>query len=355
VSAAPRKKTTRRRSGRPRPSSVVAASAGAGPKARPRARVKPKPRPKARPTAGAALPPTALEVARGAAGAGARGAGAACLAGGRLAGRGLAWTLRRAEVQRALAVGLAVASLVLASGTVRAEVERWPRFTLDRSALDVGELPPELAPAARQDVARVAAPEPASVFDPDLVPAIASGLEALPWVRMVEEVRVVPPNRVAFCLVARRPVARLGAGPSAPLVGEDGGLLPRRYGADPAGLPILSGLADPTSPVLRRRGLAAALEVLERLEADDGLEVAAVDVANLDGRQDPLAPEVAVRTRAGFEVEWGRPSDAEAPSLAPDAKVAHLRAFLTEGPDPATVARLSLRWDEATYTLRPAE
>lgn len=278
-------------------------------------------------------------------------------------GRGLGLVLRAPDVHRVAAGLLLAAGLAWSSDAVRADLATWPRFRVARAALSTTPLPAGLSARARLDLERVALPDDGCALDPHLVPAIAARLAKLPWVREVELVRLRAEARLEFSLVAREPVARLEEPGQQGALTRDGWVIPAEYAADASRLPAVTGLPAASDVAARRKALDAALGVLDDL-AELRPRVRAVDVKNLAGR-DPLASEVTLVLDDGLVVEWGRPPEAESvdpttgrprPGRATTDAALRRRAlagFLEKGPDRATVARVSVRWDEVTYVLKP--
>ena len=309
-------------------------------------------KPAARKPAAKAGPSTAGAAAHaGAALAGslAQGAGAACRAAAIWGGSWLRWGLRQPDVQRALSLATICGALALGSSAVRAEVERWPDYQLDRSTLDVSDLPDALSPKAQRDLQRLPLPVDPTPFDARLVPAVHACLADLPWVEQVEQVRLVRDGKLQFSLRTRRPVAKLGD--DGRVVTADGAVIPAAYAADGRALPTLLHVPGDARPVDRRKAISAAVAVLEIL--DGVLEVASVDVANLDGRRDPLASEISLATPAGTVIEWGRRPEDDRPHLPAETKLDNLNDFLQRGPRLDACQRVSLRWDEVTFVPRP--
>lgn len=265
------------------------------------------------------------------------------------AARGLAALLRQPDVQRALSGAALLGAVALASHGVRLKVESWPRFAVHTRQLAADGLPHELGPQARADLQRLPLPEKTSSFDPRLVGWVHACLADLPWVQGVDRVRLSAPDRVEFVLRPRLPRARLGEGPDAPVVTEDGAVIPAGYAADPEALPRLLGVPGPSAPTPRREALAAGLAVLETVRGLD-FALAAIDLSNLHGQRDPRQSEVVLRDASGLLIEWGRAPD-DRPHMSPERQRKALETFLqARGALPA-LARVSLQWDQVTYAL----
>lgn len=260
---------------------------------------------------------------------------------------------RSPGVQRAVALAGLTAGVAAASDVARARVEANPRFQLDRAALSVAPLPACLSRRARQDLERLPLPARPHAFDPSLVPVTAACLAALPWVREVERVRLDARGRLEFSLLARVPVARLGADVA---LTSDGTVVPLAYAASAAALPAIEGL-PPDGGAERAKALVAAVAVLEDL-GDLRPRVRTIDLSNLGGHLDAKKTEVLLTLDSGLVVEWGRAPDEPGtlgrPRLDGEAQRRALRGFLGSPHDPAAIERVSVRWDQVVYVLRPA-
>lgn len=277
--------------------------------------------------------------------------------------RGLGLLLRAPDVHRVAAGLLLAAGMAWSSDRVREDLATWPRFQVARAALATTPLPAGLSERARRDLELAALPADGCALDPHLVPQVAARLAKLPWVREVEQVRLHGEAKLGFSLVAREPVARLDEPGQHGALTRDGWVVPVEYAADAAKLPAVAGLPPASDASARRRALDAALGVLDDL-AELRPRVRTVDVKNLSGR-DKLGSEVTLVLDDGLVVEWGRPPEPESvdPSTGrpkpgratTDAGLRRraLAGFLEKGPDRATVARVSVRWDEVTYVLKP--
>jgi hypothetical protein len=237
-----------------------------------------------------------------------------------------------------------VGAFSLSCHAVRAHVEAWPKFAMTSETLRVGTPPPGLSERASSDLAALPLPRPTSPFDRRLVPFAAARLSELPWVKSVDAVRLKAEGGLSFSMTTRLPVARVGG----QVVTGDGVTIAARYAGEPERLPRLVGCSGTPSQL----ALDAVVSVLDDLGpfAD---RVRDVDVSGLVG-EDALASEVVLILDGGLRVEWGRPSCSKRPNLAGATKRAALVEFLERGPELATVAVVSVRWDETSYVLKPA-
>ncbi len=266
---------------------------------------------------------------------------------GTYAGRGIASLARCRDVQRLAALGVLSGGLALASYGVRAEVETWPQFAIRADALSSQGLPEGLSKRVSVDLERLPLPRPTTAFDRRLVPFAAALLGDLQWVESVETVRLVPPRGLAFSLKTRTPVARVGEH----VLTRDGVLMESHYAAEPELLPRMVGLSKSADLLGKRRALRATVSVLEDLGALSS-RVKQVDVSALG--EVSLASEISLVLDTGTVVDWGRPSCSDRSNLAGETKRAALEEFLEFGPALAKVERVSVRWDETGYVLKPA-
>lgn len=339
---------------RRRPSSTRKAEASVAKPAR--AKAAPKAQPKAQPKARAKPKPKATEPTKSAlAGAVANGAGVALSGSARAFGRGFSALVRSKDLQRLVAVGLLAGALIGTSGLVRERVQTWKQFELHLGLRADAPPPPGLSPAATRDLAEIVLPDHVHAFHPGVVPGLAKHLGSLPWVASVEQLRLLPPAKLELKLRTHRPLAQLGESGGA-LVASGGALVPRVYGAHPDRLPRLLGVPSGEAQ-------APALEVgVQVLQALGPLvaQVEAVDLSNLHGQRDSLQSEIVLRLAGGLLVDWGRAEPLEAegslglPRRDSVIKRADLEAFLAGFPQVSSVERVSLRFEEVTYTLRRA-
>lgn len=269
-----------------------------------------------------------------------------------------AWTIRRGawfvntrRGRRSLAWAAFASAFLLASGEVKASVEGMDEFCLRRDCVQIQSAPEGLSEESARDLQRLPLPERPQAFDERLVPYLHGALSDLPWVREVKGLRLEAPNHLRFTLRVRRPLARLGVGPGAPVLTRDGAVISARYVDAPEALPVVTGVpAQQGGP--RKAALRAAIEVLRAYD-DAAVQPDRVDVSNHGGR-DPLQSEV-VLFKGETRIDWGRAPSSEGFQKPLAEKLADWEAFCAHGPDLASCAEVSLRWDEVTFRLRDAE
>lgn len=166
-------------------------------------------------------------------------------------------------------------------------------------------------------------PTALSIFSPDLFPRVYSAFASNPWVETLLEGSRVYPDKVEVALKLRRPIALAridGPQPRYYLVDRDGARLPGYLAAPPENfpypLPVLTGIlggppdssgggfADPAVA----HGARLALELYGWHNSDlyPDLEVLEIDLANLEGRRNPLESEVILKTNVQVPIHWGR-------------------------------------------------
>jgi len=280
-------------------------------------------------------------------------------AGSSVAGSAAHAILASPDFGRAVVLALLVASGVAVADRVRARLEAEPCLSLDRRELALMPLPSFLSERARGDLAALPLPERVSALRDDLVPAVARSLELVPWVEEVASVRLefsaereLEPS-LRFSLKAARPIARVSErGYELFVTRSRRRVPPDRFAALSRALPRIEGLPDETSPE-RERALEDGLAVvaaLDRKNLTEKLGVSTVSLANRL-RRDQKASEIELVLASGTRVEWGRA--AEAPGSSVEDRLARLEAFCTRGPALSQVERLSVRWDDPVYVLKP--
>ncbi|MCA8924227.1 MAG: hypothetical protein KDD82_20625 [Planctomycetes bacterium] len=267
-----------------------------------------------------------------------------------------AWSLRRAawfattrRGRRSLAWAGVTIAFGLASGEVRAAVEARDEFCLRRDCVQVANTPEGLSAESARDLERLPLPLHPQAFDERLVPYLHGTLSQLPWVREVRDLRLEGEHELRFTLRVRKPLARLGAEPHAPVLTRDGAVISSRYVEDPAALPAVLGVPGPERPEARLEALRAAIEVLRATE-DATVKPDRVDVSNLGGA-DPLGSEVVLEV-GDTRIDWGRAPSSPGWQRSVADKLADWERFLREGPALETCAHLSLRWDDVSFMLR---
>lgn len=219
--------------------------------------------------------------------------------------------------------------------------------SLPRYQVDIGELRivdrPEWLPASISGEITVP-PEMAgtySIFDPELVPRVALGFVANPWVRKVGEVRKEYPATIHIALDLRRPVGHVHLDGFYYLIDREGVRLPGVYLGEPARLPdqlpiVVGGRVPPPAAgsVWHDRGIregAIVGEILLNSSVLRSLSIERIDVSNIQGRIDPRRGEITLQTAHGTRIVWGRSDLSNHVKLSSEKRLEILESHLEEG------------------------
>lgn len=198
-----------------------------------------------------------------------------------------------------------------------------------------------------QEIAAVARPKGAhSAFDRQMLVDSRKALEADPWISQVNSVRRAythqPGDTLELDCDFRVPAAWVRWGQYYWLVDRDAFKLPEQYsaakmpaevlGADGRiNLRIIDGVRTPPpeagskwAGVDLAAGLEMAAVLFNRQYTED---IVTIDVSNVSGRQNHDASQIALGTRYGTSILWGRPpSDADSfLEVRPERKLAELK------------------------------
>ncbi len=246
-----------------------------------------------------------------------------------------AWTHRAVGRRLAFAAGFSLVILL-----IHREVYS---FIFRSEAYSVPEVRtavvPEWAAGRGQEIVHV---DGGSIMDPGLVERVGRAFEACPWVRKVESVERVFPDKLMVKFSYRRPHVAVRRPDGFVLVDDQGVRLPGVYVDPPqVGAPVIvSGLAShPPRPgtVWDNPALRAGLSMAGRIRGDEllqSLAVGEIDVSNFGGRLDPRRSEIALVTSKGCSLLWGRmASDARYGDLTWEEKIENLREVLAVYPN----------------------
>jgi len=187
-----------------------------------------------------------------------------------------------------------------------------------------------------------------------------------PWVREVRSLQLIYPDRLAFTVEVRRPVARVRTrGGSIPVAG-DGVRVPLAAGESPR-RPYPELLVDevrtlpaPGRP-FREPAVAAGAQVAEVWSRSSSpwlrerLPISALDLSNHGGRRDRRRSEVDLLHRHGqgeLRIEWGRPPGRDHREPDPQTKLRNLERAVRVLPSLAAVDVISVRFDEPFLRLK---
>jgi hypothetical protein len=230
---------------------------------------------------------------------------------------------------------------------LKQHVERDIAFSSDPMIVVIKNRPGWMSDNVLQEIAGVARPKGAhSPFDRQLLVDARKALEADPWISHVNEVRRAYTNRpgdtIELDCEFRVPAAWVRWGQYYWLVDRNACKLPEQYssakmpgevvGEDGRiNLRIIDGVRTPPPEAGRKwegADLAAGLEMASVLfNRAYTEEIVKIDVSNYGGREDRDAAQIALMTRYGTKVLWGRsPSDPDAfIEIRPEQKLASLK------------------------------
>jgi hypothetical protein len=187
-----------------------------------------------------------------------------------------------------------------------------------------------------------------------------------PWVREVRSLQLIYPDRLAFTVEVRRPVARVRTrGGSIPVSG-DGVRVPLAAGENPRRpFPELLVGEVRTVPApgrpFREPAVAAGAQVAEVWSRGSSpwlrerLPIAALDLSNHGGRRDRRRSEVDLLHRHAqgeVRIEWGRAPGRDRWEPHPETKLRNLERAVRRLPALATVDVISVRFDEPYVRLK---
>ena len=266
--------------------------------------------------------------------------------------KGQATTAPNMAAVRRLVAQLLLVIILLGSATfglqqLKQYVERNIAISSDPLIVVIKDRPEWMSDNVVQEIANVARPKGAhSAFDRQMLQDTRTALEADPWIAHVNEVRRAYTNQPGDTLELdcdfRVPAAWVHWGQYYWLVDRNACKLPEQYsaakmprevlGADGRiNLHIIDGVRTPPPEAGQKwdgADLAAGLEMAEVLfDRSFTEEIVKIDVANFGGRENRNASQIALMTRYGTNVLWGRaPSDADAfLEIRPERKLQELK------------------------------
>ncbi len=199
------------------------------------------------------------------------------------------------------------------------------RFQISFHAIEVSPSPEHLSAKFLAEVQSLGSlPDQLDTREPDLAARLGFAFSSHPWVQKVEVIAIEPGPRIRARLTFRAPVAVVVIQRDRYLIDANAVLLgPKRELTDLLeirGITSVPGAAPGQpwgSPLVERAAQLAAL-----LQADRAsLKLAAIEVGN-----DPLAPDLRLRTEAGTQILWQQLGQAD-PSHPPEEKLRQLRQY----------------------------
>lgn len=181
-----------------------------------------------------------------------------------------------------------------------------------------------------------------SLFDPGLVEQVGKTFENCPWVRKVNAVERVFPDKLLIKFEYRRAHVAVKRENGFVLVDRDGVRLPGVYAAPPScdrSVQVTGVTSLPPEPgkPWQDDALRAAVAMADYIPENtllSRLGIREVDVANFAGRQDPRVSEMSLVASNGCRLAWGRTSTtSKYGDLSTEEKMENLREVLAVYPD----------------------
>jgi hypothetical protein len=232
-----------------------------------------------------------------------------------------------------LVAAVAVGGLRLVA-LIRDEVRAQPRFRAVFRNTQVTPLPPWIECdllAQVQDVAGL--PDTLQTLDADLAERLRDAFARNPWVREVEEVRIVHPATIRVKLEYREPVAVVRSVRGAEPVDRDAVLLPIGELRHPEVYLTVTGVrSTPTGPAGTHwddAAVAAAAVTAHALAPRHRtLGLTTLDVSSYHPTGDKPG-HLYLLTEQGTRVKWGHPPDSDYPGEVPtDDKIDRLLEYV---------------------------
>ncbi len=237
-------------------------------------------------------------------------------------------------------------------------VPRWADDSLVRSLRQTSSLVPSF-----------------SILDPELRSSLDRCYRRDPWIREVTSVDRVFPNRLRVAARVRKAIATVEQNDPSSATGKayvpvdvDVVRLPGSFPQPPQGrsplTPVILGASSGNPPAPGRvwddasirEGVAVALELyaLYNSPIHEKVRIAAIDVANAEGRIEPSSSEIVLVTEDGKHVQWGRSTRSPAfGELTTARKIDHLRRILDSYPGLAGVEIAKVLFEQPYVVLEP--
>ncbi len=237
-----------------------------------------------------------------------------------------------------LGVGTITLIVLLVHSEVYSLIRGKPEFSIDSEKFRV-TLAPEWASGENQVVISLDESQ-RGMLDEETTTWIGRAFQENPWVKEVLSVERVYPDQIRVRFDYRVPVAAVKTSRGWIVVDEDRVRLPGIWEKRPPCVleTDIVGLhrAPEAGMVWDDPALDAGME-LARFAANEpvlaSVQVAAIDVSNFDGRIDALRSEMALSTKSGCVIYWGRPPSTDKyGELTQDEKVQNLRLVLKDFP-----------------------
>lgn len=299
------------------------------------------------------------------------------------AARGAATDSDRNRRLRSVLAQILIAVILISGGIVglrqlRQYVERDIAFPTDPLIIVLKNRPQWMSDGVAGEIAKAARPMGAySSFDRQMLVDVRRALQVCPWVEHVNEVRraytEAPGDTLELDCDYRVPTALVHWGQFYWLVDRQGVKLPEQFGAATmpsevmgadgrVNLRIIDGVRRPppeAGVLWQGDDLAAGLEMATVLfDRPYTEEILKIDVSNIDGRDNADAPQIALVTRYGTSIFWGRPPSAGDAfiEIRPDKKLQTLADIYAKvGRVDMRQPWIDIRFDGVRYAAAPAE
>ena len=202
-----------------------------------------------------------------------------------------------------------------------------------------------------------------SLFDPSLVEQVGKKFENCPWVRKVNAVERVFPDKLLIKFEYRRAHVAVKRENGFVLVDRDGVRLPGVYAAPPAcdrSVQVAGVTSLPPEPgkPWQDDALRAAVAMADYIPEStllSRLGIREVDVTNFAGRQDARVSEMSLVASNGCRLAWGRTSQtSKFGDLSTEEKLENLREVLAVYPDLNGLKKVTLYF-RGTRAVEPTD
>ena len=205
-----------------------------------------------------------------------------------------------------------------------------------------------------------------SLFDKGVVNQLLNKYQKNGWVSKVKSIEKQFPNKIKMQLELRRPVAvvemkKWSNRSSYYLVDQDNVRLPGEYYTIPSipiTLPVIVGVRS--SPPLAGekwldKGLSDALDVagvLKKYQVYPKLDVAGIDISNIDGKVNKKSSEIVIVTKKNVQIEWGRPIKTNKLfEISAEEKIKNLYRVLEISPQLHGIKYVKIQFDQPYIVL----
>jgi len=207
-----------------------------------------------------------------------------------------------------------------------------------------------------------------SLFDRNIVGKVLAQYQKNPWVAKVSSIEKKFPNKLVVKVEMRKPVAMVeikkwNNRSFYYLVDKDSVRLPGEYYnlpvvTLPITLPVIVGVRNSPPQAGQKwqdQGLYDALALastLKKYQVAKKVEIAAIDVNNIDGRVKRDESEIVLISKNKVQIEWGRPINTTKPfEMSAEDKIRNLYRVLDISPQLAGVKNVKVQFDQPYIVL----